>query len=160
MPELKILRRCFGYATILFAFTFATTLPVLLRIPLPHGTPRFHAGPAAILLVGMRELLLLMPPFVALVNAIAWYTLTARRPSAARWAVGACSSFLALSIPFFVASTEILPGTVAFAGVLLFALALSSIGITGIAYFARFNSLEAPRLPVEDWNQRLKAIRA
>jgi hypothetical protein len=160
MPELKILRRCFAGASIVFAFVFATMLPALLRAPLPHATPRFHAEPVGILLIAMREMILVMPPFVAIVNGIAWWTLRNNLAATRRWAIGACSSFLVMSVPFFVADLVIQPGTVGFIGVLLFALALSSIGITGIAVFSNYGALAAQDLPAGRWNSPVAAIRS
>ena len=153
MPELKILRRCFGYSAIIFALIFATMLPVLLRAPLPHATPRFHAEPLGILLIAMRQWMLVMPPFVAVVNALAWWALTKNRSDARRWAIGACISFLVMSAPFFVADLVILPGTIAFIGVLVFALALSSLGMTGIAVFSRYDAIGTRNLSLAAWNR-------
>src|SRR6476659_7236090 len=69
---LKLLRNLFGYAAIIFAGVFATMVPVLLRAPFPHTTARFHAEPYGLLLIFMRELIMFTPPFVAIVNAMAW----------------------------------------------------------------------------------------
>ena len=159
MPELKILRNCFASATIVFAFVFATTVPVLLRSALPHATPSFHAEPVGILLIAMRELIVLMPPVIAIVNGLAWWTLATKRPSARYWAIGASASLLGMSLPFFIADLVILPGTVGFFGVLVLGLALSSIGITGLAVFGKLDALAASSHRDHTWDDRAAAVR-
>ena len=143
MTELKIFRRCFGYSAIIFACVFATTLPVLLRAPLPFPASRFHAEPVSIFLIATWQLLLVSPVVVAVINAIAWWTITKNRPSARRCAIAACTSLLIMSLPFFATDYVIVPGSVGFFAVLAFALVLSSVGITGIAVFVKYDAVSA-----------------
>ncbi len=144
MTEVKILRRCFAYAAFIFALMFIASIPVLIATPFPHTTPRFHAEFVGFLLIGMREMILLLPPFIAVVNAIAWWAVKNSRPSARNWAIAACASFLILSIPFFVADVVILQyslfGPVGIMGVFVFAMILSALGLTGLAVFSRYGS--------------------
>ena len=141
----KLLRNLFGYAAVISAGVFATMVPVLLRAPFPHATARFHAEPYGLLLIFMRELMMLAPPFVAVINAMAWLTLRKGSPSARPWAIAASISFLVLSVPFLVADVVILQyrltGLVGFSGVLFLFLALSSLGIAGVAAFAERDAL-------------------
>jgi len=141
----KLLRNLFGYAAIISAGVFATMVPVLLRAPFPHTTARFHAEPYGLLLIFMRELIMFTPPFVAIVNAMAWIALRKGFQSARLWAIAASISFLVLSVPFLVADVVIvqyqLTGFVEFAGVLVLFLALSSFGIAGVAAFAKRDAM-------------------
>jgi len=136
-------------------------IPALLQAPTPHATPRFHAEPMGILLIVMRELMLVLPPIVAIVNGRAWWALTKQLSCARQWAIVACLSFLAMSLPFYVADLVILPGTLAFIGVSVFALVLSSLGFTGIAVFVKYDALGTRNLPlVESWNTSVAAMRS
>ncbi|WP_348264243.1 hypothetical protein P8935_06845 [Telmatobacter sp. DSM 110680] len=146
MPVLqKLLRNMFGYAAIISAGVFATMVPVLLRSPFPHATARFNADPYGLLLIFMRELIMLAPPFVTIVNAVAWLTLRKGSRSARPWAIAASISFLVLSAPFLVAGVVILQyhltGFVGFAGVLILFLILSAVGIAGVAAFAKRDAM-------------------
>ena len=150
MTEIKILRRCFAYAAFVFALMFIASIPVLIAAPFPHTTPRFHAEFVGFLLIAMREMILLMPPFVAVINGIAWWAVKNSRPSARNWAMAACASFLVLSIPFFVADVVILQyslfGAAGVIGVFVFAMVLSAIGLTGLAVFSRYETLVPARV--------------
>jgi hypothetical protein len=141
LKRYKLLRNCFGYAAIISTTVFLTLLPMLLGAPIPHATSRFHADFLALLLIAMREMILLVPPVVALVNGMAWWALRNGAPSARRWAIFASVSCLVLSAPFLVADVAIaqysLAGGVEFAGVLVLFLILSSFGIAGLAAFAK-----------------------
>jgi uncharacterized membrane protein YozB (DUF420 family) len=145
MAELKILRRCFAYAAFVFALMFIATIPVLVRAPFPHTTSRFHAETLGILLIVMREMILLMPPLVAVVNGMAWWAAKNGRSSARHWAMAASTSFLILSLPFFVADVVMLQnslfGAAGLIGVFVFAMVLSSVGLTGLAVFSRYGAL-------------------
>ncbi len=143
----KCLQKCFGYEAIIFSAVFISLLPVLLRAPLPHPTPRFHAEPYGLLLVAMRELMLLMPAVVAVVSGLAWWALRKRGQSTWQWGIAASISSLVLSIPFLTADVVIveysLAGVVGFTGVLVLFMALFSIGVAGVAAFGKRNALFA-----------------
>lgn len=146
MPILqKLLRNLFGYAAIISAGVFATMVPALLRAPFPHATARFHAEPYGLLLIFMRELIMLAPPFVAILNGMAWLTLRKGSQSARPWAIAASCSFLVLSAPFLVADFVILQyrltGAIGFLGVLILFVALSSLGVAGVAAFAKRDAM-------------------
>jgi len=145
MTELKILRRCFTYATFIFALLSFVVLPPLFHAPFPRATANFHADPAGIILFAMRELILMLPPVLAVVNGIAWWTLKTNRESARRWAMAASSLFLVYSLPFFVADIVIveysMSGTFAIIGVFVSTLFFSALGVTGLACFARREAL-------------------
>jgi len=144
MNEFKILRRCFAYAAIIFAAACFAVLPNLLQSPFPHTT-YIHPDPAGIILIVMRQLILSLPPVLAVVNGIAWWTLRSNRPSSRRWAMAASSPFLIYSLPFFVADIVILEysmsGTVAIVGVFVSSVFFSALGVTGLAYFSRCEAL-------------------
>lgn len=137
----NVLRNCFGYAGFTAFTVFLTLLPVLLRAPLPHGNPRVHADVFSVLLTAMREMILLFPPVVVILNGIAWWTLRKGATSARQWAIAGSISTLVLSAPFFVADVAILryslTGVVGFAGVLALFLTLFSLGIIGLAAFSK-----------------------
>ena len=145
MAELKILRRCFACIAFVFALVFIAMLPAIIQAPFPHATTNFHADPAGILLIVMREMILVMPPAMALVNGIAWWMVRKSRPSARRWAMTSSSLFLVFSVPFFVADVVILQyqlaGAVGIVGVFLSSLMFSGLGITGLAYLTRCEAL-------------------
>jgi hypothetical protein len=147
MTELKILRKCFAYTAFVFAFVSIAMLPALTRAPFPHATSHFHAEPLGILLIVMREMILFLPPVLAVVNGIAWWAVKNTRPSARRWAMTASYLFLAFSVPFFVADVVILQyalvSTAGGIGVFLSSLIFSGIGITGLAFFSRCEALGA-----------------
>lgn len=146
----KLLRNLFGYAAIISAGVFATMVPALLRAPFPHATAHFHAEPYGLLLIFMRELIMLTPPFVAIANAMAWLTLRKGSKSARPWAITASISFLVLSVPFLIADIVILQyqltGFVGFAGVLVLFLVLSSFGIAGVAAFAKRDAMSVSEI--------------
>ena len=126
--------------------------PVLVRAPFPHATSRFHAEPVGILLIVMREMILMLPPVLALVNGAAWWAVKNSRPSARRWAMAASYLFLVFSVPFFVADIVILQyamvGTIGTLGVFLSSLLFSGMGITGLAYFTRCEVLAPARVAI------------
>ena len=144
MNELKILRRCFAYASVVFAAACFAVLPTLLQAPHPRIT-YIHPDPAEIILMLMRQLILMLPPVLAVVNGIAWWTLRTNRASSRRWAMAASSLFLLYSLPFFVADIVILEysmsGTIAIIGVFVSSIFFSALGVTGLAYFSRSESL-------------------
>ena len=151
MPILqKLLRNLFGYAAIISAGVFATMVSVLLRSPFPHATARFHAEPYGLLLIVMRELIFLMPPVVAILNGMAWLRLRKGSQSARSWAIAASISFLMLSVPFLVADVVILQyrlvGAFAFGGILVLFLVLNSLGLAGVAAFAKRDAMFVPDL--------------
>jgi len=137
----KLMQSCFGYAAIVSSAVFMTMVPVIVRSPLPHATPRFHAESYGLLLIFMRELILLMPAVMAVVNGKAWWAFRSGAPSARQWAMAASASFVMLSTPFFVADVAIMQysmtGIVGIAGVLVLAVALLSLGIAGFATFRK-----------------------
>ena len=152
MAELRILRRCFACIAFVFALVFIAMIPAIIQAPFPHITSNFHADPAGIFLIGMRELILMMPPVIALANGIAWWAVKSGRPSARRWAKASSSLFLLFSVPFFVADVVIMQyqmaGAVGIIGVLLSSLIFSGLGITGLAYFTRCEALAPSPVPV------------
>jgi hypothetical protein len=151
MNELRILRRCFAYATFIFALLSFVVVPTLLHAPFPQNA-YFHPDPASIILLLMRQLILALPPVLAVVNGVAWWMLKTNRPSSRRWAMAASSLFLLYSLPFFIADIVILEysmsGTVAIIGVFVSSLFFSALGVTGLAYFSRFESMAPAAAPV------------
>lgn len=149
----KLFCNCFGYVAIISSAVFITLLPVLLRSPLPHATPRFQADFLGLLLIFMREMILVAPPVVAVVNGMAWWSLRNGAPSARRWALAASLSSVVLSAPFLVADAVIvqysLTGAVGFTGVLVLFLILFSLGFAGLAAFGKRDAmlLADPDLP-------------
>ena len=148
MPNLqKLMRSSFGYAAIIFGAVFVTLVPVIVGSPLPHATSRFHAYTFGLLLIAMRELILVMPPVVAIVNGMAWWALRKSTPSARRWAIAASISILVLSAPFFVADVVIMQygvvGIIGFTGILLLSGALLLLGSMGLAAFRKRDGLFA-----------------
>jgi hypothetical protein len=142
MPKLhKFLRRCFGYAAVASSGMAITLVPVFLRAPFPHTTSQFHTDPFQLLLIAMREIILLMPAVVAVVTAMAWWTLRKGSPLARRWAIAASISSLVLSAPFLDASIAIvqysLAGPLQFAGVLVLFVFLLSLGVAGLVAFRK-----------------------
>ena len=137
----KFTRTCFGYTSIVSACVFVSLAPFLLSAPLPHATPRFHAGPVSLLLIAVRELILVMPAVLSVVTGMAWWSLRKGLSSARPRALAASISCLVMSTPFFVADISIarysLSGPVEFTGVLLLFVAMLSIGITGIVAFSK-----------------------
>lgn len=143
----KFMRSIFGYAAIIFGAVFVTLLPVIVGSPLPHATPRFHADTIGLLLIAMRELILVMPPVVAIVNGMAWWSLRKSAPSARWWAIAASVSLLVLSAPFFDADVAIMQygvvGIIGFTGILLLSGALLLLGSMGLAAFRKRDGLFA-----------------
>lgn len=152
MTEIRILRRCFAYTAFVFALVFLATLPALIEAPFPHATSRFHADPIGLVLILMREMILFMPPALALVNGVAWWTVKHGRSSARRWAMASSSLFLLFSVPFFVADIVILQYAIATTagalGVFLSSLVFSGLGVTGLAYFTRCEALAPTQIAV------------
>ncbi|WP_109489196.1 hypothetical protein [Occallatibacter savannae] len=145
MTELKVLRLCFMYAAFIFGMLSFAVLPAFIRTPFPHATPYFHLDPLGALLIAMRELILMLPPALAIVSACAWWTLKKGRASSRRWAMAASSLFLIYSLPFFVALIAIvefsLAGAFAIAGVFVSGVFFSAFGVMGLAYFSRYQAL-------------------
>ena len=145
MPVLrKLLGRCYGYASLIAAAMFISLAPVLFRSPLPQVTPPFHAEPLALLFIAMRELVLLMPPVVAIVSGMAWLTLRKGAPSARQWAIAASISFLTLSAPCLNASVAIvqyhLAGIIELVGMVVLFATFFLLGIAGIFAFGKRTS--------------------
>jgi hypothetical protein len=148
------LRSCFGYAAIASSAVALTLVPVFLSAPFPHATSRFHGEPVQLMLIAMREMILLMPAVVAIATGMAWWTLRKNRHSARRWAIAASASCLVMSAPFFVAGVAIaqysLTGAVGFIGVLVLFVLLFSLGVEGLATFAKRNAASvAPRVAAD-----------
>lgn len=142
MTEFKVMRLCFMYAAFIFGMLAIPTVPVLIQSPFPHATPYFHLDPLGMLLITMRQLILMLPPALSIVSGLAWWTLRKNRSSARRWAMAASSLFLVYSLPFFVADIVILEfslaGAFAIIGVFVSALFFSAFGVTGLAFFSRY----------------------
>jgi len=145
MTEIKILRKLFAYTAFVFVLVFVFMLPAIVRAPFPHATSRSHFDLIGAVLILMREAILFMPPVLAIVNGIAWWTLRNGRSSARQWALTSSALFLGFSVPFFVADTVILEysmtGTVAIIGIFLSSMLFSAIGITGLAFFSHSEAL-------------------
>jgi len=145
----KLLRTSFGYASIVSSAVFIALAPELLRAPFPHATSRFHAEPVQLLLIAMRELMLVMPAVMAVVNGMAWWSLRKALPSARSRALAASVSCLLMSTPFLVAAIAIvnysLAGAAAVTGVLVLFVTLLSLGVAGLLAFGKRNApLAAP----------------
>ena len=145
MTEFKVLRLCFMYAAFIFGMLSIAMVPVLIRSPFPHATPHFHLDLLGLILIAMRQLILMLPPVLAVVSGAAWWTLRKGRTSARRWAMAASSLFLLYSLPFFVADIAIveyaMAGAFAIVGVFVSAVFFSAFGVTGLAYFSRYEAL-------------------
>jgi hypothetical protein len=152
MTELKILRRSFAYAAFVFALVSFAAIPALLHAPFPRATANFHADILGIILISMRELILMLPPALAVVSAMAWWTLSKNRASARIWALTGSSLFLVYSLPFFVAAIAMieysLTGAFPIIGVFASSLFFSSLGVTGLACFSRSEALTPTRVAV------------
>lgn len=151
MPRLqKLMRTCFGYASIVSSAVFIALAPFLLRAPLPHVPVRFHADPISLLLTAMRELILVMPAVMAVATGMAWWTLRKGLPSARSSALAASFSCLLMSTPFLVADIAIVhyslagPGWVA--GELLLCTTLLSLGVAGLVAFGKRSAPFAARV--------------
>ena len=148
----KFMRTAFGYASIVSSAVFIALSPALLLAPLPHATPRFHAGPVPLLLIAVRELMLVMPAVVSVSTGLAWWALRKGLPSARSHSLAASFSCLLMSIPFLVADIAIvsysLTGAVGFTGVLVLFVTLLSLGVAGLVAFNKRNlSLAASVMP-------------
>ena len=148
MPKLqKLLRSSFGYASIVSFAVFIALSPALLREPLPHATPRFHADAVSLLLIAMRELILMMPAVMASTTGLAWWALRKGLPSARSRALAASISCLVMSAPFLVADIAVvsysLAGPIEFAGVLVFFVTLLSLGVAGLVAFGKRSAATA-----------------
>lgn len=145
MTELRVLRLCFVYAAFVFGMLSIFLVPALIRSPFPHSTPHFHLDLLGMILIAMRQLILMLPPALAVVSGTAWWTLRKGRTSGRRWAMAASSLFLVYSLPFFVADIAIveyaLAGAFAIVGVFVSAVFFSAFGVTGLAYFSRYETL-------------------
>lgn len=152
MTEFKILRLCFMYAAFIFGMLSIAMVPVLIRSPFPHATSHFHLDLLGLILIAMRQLILMLPPALAIVSGAAWWTLRKGRTSARRWAMAASSLFLLYSLPFFVADIAIveyaLAGAFAIVGVFVSAVLFSAFGVTGLAYFSRYEALAPAAISV------------
>lgn len=144
MTERKVLRLCFMYAAFIFGMLSFAILPALIRAPFPQRTPYFHLDPVGMLLITMRQLILMLPPALAITSGTAFWTLRKERASARRWAMAASSLFLVYSLPFFVADVAIvefsLAGMFAIVGVFVSGIFFSAFGVTGLAYFSRYEA--------------------
>jgi hypothetical protein len=140
MTELKILRRCFAYATFVFALLSFIVVPALVVAPFPHAAPAYHADVTGMILIFMRELILSLPPVLAVVCGMAWWTVKNGRASSRRWAMAASSLFLLYSLPFLVADIAIIEysmaGSFVIVGVFISALFFSALGVSGLAHFS------------------------
>jgi hypothetical protein len=145
MTEFKVLRLSYMYAAFVFGTLSIAMLPMVIRSPFPHATPYFHLDLLGILLIVMRQLILMLPPALAVTSGAAWWTMKKGSASARRWAMAASSLFLLYSLPFFVADVAILEyslaGAFAIIGVFISAVFFSALGVTGLAYFSRYEAL-------------------
>lgn len=145
MTETRILRKLFAYTAFLFAMVFVFMLPIAIRAPFPHATSRTHFDLLGMILILMRETILFMPPVLAVVNGLAWWSVRNSHSSAHRWAMISSALFLVFSLPFFVADIVIveysMTGTFAIVGILLSSLVFSGIGISGLAFFSHSRAL-------------------
>lgn len=152
MAELKILRRSFAYAAFVFALVSFAVIPALIHAPFPRAVANFHADVLGIVLIAMRQLILMLPPVLAVVSAIAWWALSKNRASARIWALTGSSLFLIYSLPFFVAAIAMieysLTGPVPIIGVFVSSLFFSALGVTGLACFSRREALTPAVLAV------------
>ena len=152
MNEIQILRRCFAYATFVFALLSFVVLPPFIRAPFPHATANFHLDPAGVILIAMRELILMLPPVLAVVSGIAWFTLINNRSSARKWAMAASGLFLLYSLPFVVADIVVMEyrmaGVFVIFGVFVSSLFFSALGVSGLACFSRNDVLVPVPVPV------------
>ena len=152
MAELKFLRRSFAYAAFVFALVSFAVIPALLHAPFPRATANFHADILGVTLIAMRQLILMLPPVLAVVSAMAWWTLRTNRASARLWALTGSSLFLIYSLPFFVAAISMieysLAGAFPIIGVFVSSLFFSALGVTGLACFSRREALTPARAVV------------
>ena len=151
MPKLqKLLRSSFGHASIVASAVFIALSPFLLRSPLPHATPRFHADSFALLLIAMREVILVMPGVLAVSAGLAWWAMRKNLSSARPRVLTASVACLLMSAPFLVADFAIvnysLAGIVEFTGVLIVFVTLLSIGTTGLVVLGKRNALVAAQV--------------
>jgi hypothetical protein len=152
----RFMRGCFANAALVFFAVSIPIVPALFRTSLPHARARFFTEPPwmqglGILLIVLQYLILLMPPIVAVVNAVAWWKLKNAERGARGWALAASISFLLLSAPLFAADFVLFSHAQARrggTGVVILSLILLSVGIAGlIAFWKRGISIASGRLP-------------
>jgi len=74
MTEIKVLRLSYMYAAFVFGTLSISMLPMVIRSPFPHATPYFHLDLLGVLLIVMRQLILMLPPALAVTSGAAWWT--------------------------------------------------------------------------------------
>jgi tetratricopeptide (TPR) repeat protein len=105
----KFLCVCFGNVALLFAVVSFEMVPHLLRAAhwrefqntLASADPAFRNDSAVLLF--LANLIFAMPPLIACLFGMAWWTLRRGKPSGRRWAIAASVAMLVLCVPLLVA---------------------------------------------------------
>jgi hypothetical protein len=148
MLEVNVLRRCFGYTAVIFAFVFVAILPLCrISVRVPHFDV---AGP---LLIASIILMTVLPAVLTVVNGTAWWMIRKGNPNARRWSIAASICLLLMSVPFFLTGGLMLHFGAA--RILLYqdlagGFVLSALGIVGLTVFAQYDGLKFDPAVCED----------
>lgn len=146
MFKLRIfLCACFGNLALVFVMVSVMSVPRLIHpFPAGHGLSRTPGAlssdePSSIFIIAVLGILAILPPIVAFLNGMAWWTVKKGKASARGWAIAASLSLVLSSIPIFFpligAWTYVPIGFLM--GLLLISVSILSVGITGVVAFAR-----------------------
>lgn len=156
MIEVNVLRRCFGYTAIIFAFVFVAILP-LCRMSVRMPAHFEVAGP---LLIVSIVLMTVLPAVLTVVNGTAWWMIRKGNPSARSWSLAASTCFLLMSIPFFLTGSLMLhygASRILLYQDLAAGIVLSSLGMVGLIVFARYNGLRFAPVPCQEVASNISA---
>ena len=129
----KFVGSCFANVALISLMVTVTIVPALFSPKLLQATGQIEMG---------LLFFFLMPPIVAFVNGMAWWTLKNGKTSGRWWAIAASISLLALGLLFLLADFAALRQTRLgdFAWLLIVACFLLYIGIAGIVAFVKRDS--------------------
>ncbi len=146
----KFLGVCYGYLAAIFLIASFGTIPGLLRMLREPHHPQAHIGPLLAawgsVLLALSRLVLAIPPVMAVLFAMAWWTIKTGKPSARRWALTSSIVFLSLNVPIYFLTYYLLAHHMK--GVppsfYIFNSAIVAVGITGLAAFWRRDAASQP----------------
>jgi len=141
----KLLRVCFGNLSLVFLLVSLSTVPRAFRPAHHHahravsavGSAILSSKPLSIALLLLGKLILIMPLALAVVFAMAWWTLKNGKPSGRGWAIAASIAILVQSLPILLATFFALMHAALshFIGLLIFDGVALAIGVAGLIVF-------------------------
>jgi hypothetical protein len=148
----KFLCACFGNLALVFILVSISTVSRLFHSYHARGllssTPGaiHHNKLLSIFLVVLLIIIRVLPPLVALLNGMAWWTVRKGKASGRGWAIAASLSLILLSIPIFASGFFAWKYTpIKFLmGLFVIGASMMAFGITGLVAFARSDAMAQP----------------